>query len=173
VAERVLFSASEIRTRVAELAVEIARDVPEGRIILLGVLKGAIHFASDLARELGPRVEIDFIQPSSYGASTKSTGIVQLKKDHDLSIAGRHVVIVEDIVDTGLTLAYLREFLETRQPASLRAAALLSKPSARQISVEVEYIGFDIPNEFVVGYGLDLDESYRGLPYIAVIDGVA
>lgn len=172
-AERILFTAGEIRDRIAALAREIERDAPEGRIILLGVLKGAIHFLSDLARELGERAEIDFIQPSSYGASTRSSGVVQIRKDHDISISGRNVIIVEDIVDTGLTLSYLRELLETRHPASLRAAALLSKPAARLRDVEVEYIGFDIPNEFVVGYGLDFDESYRGLPYIAVIDGVA
>lgn len=172
-AERILFSAEDIRRRVSEMAREIERDHPEETIILLGVLKGAVHFLSDLARELGSRVEIDFIQPSSYGNSTRSSGIVQLRKDHDLSIEGRHVIVVEDIVDTGLTLRYLIDLLETRRPASLRTAALLSKGDARKVDVPVEYVGFPIPNEFVVGYGLDFDESYRGLPYIAVIDGLA
>lgn len=171
--QRILISEARIKARVAELADEIKRDIPEGTIILLGVLKGAVHFLSDLAREIGERAKLDFIQPSSYGASSKSSGVVKLVKDHDFSIEGEHVVIVEDIVDTGLTLQYLKELLETRNPASLRTAALLSKPAARKTNVDADYVGFSIPNEFVVGYGLDFDERYRGLPHIAVISGLS
>ncbi len=171
--QRILISEARIKARVAELAQDIQRDIPEGTIILLGVLKGAVHFLSDLSREIGERAKLDFIQPSSYGAASKSSGVVKLVKDHDFSIEGEHVLIVEDIVDTGLTLQYLKELLETRNPASLRTVALLSKPAARKVNVDADYVGFSIPNEFVVGYGLDFDERYRGLPHIAVISGLS
>ena len=164
-----LISAADIRARVQTLAGEIRRDHPDG-VHLVCVLKGAFVFLSDLARALGNGVTLDFIAVSSYGQSSASSGQVQLLKDLDSPIEGRDVVIVEDIVDTGLTLTYLQEILRARSPHSLRTACLLSKPSRRKIDVAVEYIGFHIEDKFVVGYGLDFAERYRNLPYIAVVE---
>lgn len=163
-----LFTEDQIQTRIDDLAEEIEANRAGEPIIVLGVLKGAMHFVSDLARRLKGDVKIDFIQPSSY-SGTKSMGIVHLRKDHDLNITGQHVLIVEDIVDTGLTLTHLLELLGTRKPASIRVATLLMKPDAMTHQAPVDYIGFVIPNLFVVGYGLDHDEQYRGLPYVAVL----
>ena len=161
-------AADEIQRRVRELAAEISHDHPLG-VHLIGVLKGACIFLADLARALECDVTMDFIAVSSYGSSTKSSGQVRLLKDLDTSLEGRHVVIVEDIVDTGLTLTYLQEILKARAPRSLRTACLLSKPSRREVDVTVDYIGFTIEDRFVVGYGLDHHERYRQLPYIAVV----
>jgi hypoxanthine phosphoribosyltransferase len=163
-----LISEADIRSRVQALGREIRRDHPDG-VHLVCVLKGASVFLSDLARAIDGVVSLDFIAVSSYGAGTKSSGQVQLMKDLDSAIEGRDVVIVEDIVDTGLTLNYLQEILRARSPRHLRTACLLSKPSRRQIDVPVEYIGFSIEDKFVVGYGLDYAERYRNLPYIAVL----
>jgi hypoxanthine phosphoribosyltransferase len=163
-----LISADRIQERVRELAHEIRGDHPDG-VHLVCVLKGAFVFLSDLARALDGEATLDFMAVSSYGSSTKSSGQVQLLKDLDSGLEGRDVVIVEDIVDTGLTLAYLQEILRARSPRSLRTVCLLSKPSRRQVDVKVEYIGFNIEDRFVVGYGLDYAEKYRNLPYIAVI----
>ena len=167
-AMNVLISADDIQTRVRSLAQEIARDHPEG-VHLVCVLKGAFIFLSDLARNLPAQTTLDFMAVSSYGASTKSSGQVQVLKDLDSPIEGRDVLIVEDIVDTGLTLTYLQDILRARSPRRLRTACLLSKPSRRKIDVKVEYVGFTIEDKFVDGYGLDYAEQYRNLPHIAVI----
>jgi hypoxanthine phosphoribosyltransferase len=166
----VLLDAETIRTRVRELAAEIERDYPEGEEIhLVCVLKGGFMFLADLVRSMSPRVSLDFIAVSSYGKGTKTSGEVRMLKDLDSGLQGRHIVIVEDIVDTGLTLIYLQEILRARSPKTLRTACLLSKPSRRQVDVAVEYIGFTIEDRFVVGYGLDYAEKYRNLSHIAVL----
>ncbi|MEW6321555.1 MAG: hypoxanthine phosphoribosyltransferase [Acidobacteriota bacterium] len=164
-----LITREQIAARVAELAVDIRRDLPGEHIHFICVLKGAFHFHSDLVRAMDGPVTVDFIAVSSYGKGTTSSGEVRLLKDLDTGLEGRHVVIVEDIVDTGLTLHYLQDILRARGPRSLRTACLLSKPSRRQIEVTVDYIGFTIEDRFVVGYGLDLDELYRNLPFIGVL----
>jgi hypoxanthine phosphoribosyltransferase len=164
----VLIAAADIHERVKQMAQEIHRDHPDG-VHLVCVLKGAFVFLSDLARQLPSTTSLDFMAVSSYGTSTKSSGQVQVLKDLDSSVDGRDVVIVEDIVDTGLTLTYLQDILRARSPRHLRTACLLSKPSRRKIDVKVEYVGFTIEDKFVVGYGLDYAEQYRNLPYIAVI----
>src|SRR6266550_1915138 len=167
----VLLDAETIQARVRELAVEIESDYPDGEDIhLVGVLKGAFVFMADLVRAMTPRVSLDFIALSSYAKSTKSSGEVRLLKDLDFGLQGRHVIVVEDIVDTGLTLTYLQDILRARSPRTLRTACLLSKPSRRKIDVKVEYIGFTIEDCFVVGYGLDYAERYRNLSHIAVLD---
>jgi hypoxanthine phosphoribosyltransferase len=167
----VLLDAETIQARVRELAVEIESDYPDGEDIhLVGVLKGAFVFMADLVRAMTPRVSLDFIAVSSYVKSTKSSGEVRLLKDLDFGLQGRHVIIVEDIVDTGLTLTYLQDILRARSPKTLRTACLLSKPSRRQVEVVVEYIGFTIEDRFVVGYGLDYAERFRNLSHIAVLD---
>jgi len=163
-----LIEATEIQQRVRTLASEIARDHPLG-VHLVCVLKGAFVFLADLARSLECDVSLDFIALSSYGSATQSSGQVQLLKDLDSPIEGRDVVIVEDIVDTGLTLTYLQDILRARAPRNLRTACLLSKPSRRQVEVRVDYIGFTIEDRFVVGYGLDHRDRYRHLPFIAVV----
>jgi len=168
----VLLRGEAIQRRVTELAAEIERDYPDGdEIHLVCVLKGGFVFMSDLIRAMAPRVTVDFIAVSSYAKSTKSSGEVRLLKDLDSGLEGRHVIIVEDIVDTGLTLTYLQDILRARAPKSLRTACLLSKPSRRQVDVTVDYIGFTIEDKFVVGYGLDYAEKYRNLSYIAILDG--
>jgi hypoxanthine phosphoribosyltransferase len=164
----VFIAATDIHERVKQMAHEIQRDHPAG-VHLVCVLKGAFIFLSDLARQLPSTTSLDFMAVSSYGTSTKSSGQVQVLKDLDSSVEGRDVVIVEDIVDTGLTLTYLQDILRARSPRHLRTACLLSKPSRRKIDVTVEYVGFTIEDKFVVGYGLDYAEQYRNLPYIAVI----
>jgi hypoxanthine phosphoribosyltransferase len=161
-------STEDIQARVRELAAEIRRDHPDG-VHFVCVLKGAFVFLSDLARAFDGPLTLDFMALSSYGNSTRSSGQVQVLKDLGSAIEGRDVVIVEDIVDTGLTLTYLQEILRARAPRSLRTACLLSKPSRRKTEVKVEYIGFTIEDKFVVGYGLDYAEKYRHLPYIAVV----
>jgi len=166
-----LLSRDDIAARVKVMACDIRRDAGAGvPVHLVGVLKGAFVFLADLMREIEGPASCDFIAVSSY-AGTQSTGQVQILKDLGHSIDGRHVVIVEDIVDTGLTLAYLQDVLRTRSPASLRTACLLSKPSRRKVGVPVDYIGFTIEDRFVVGYGLDVGEQYRNLPYIGVVQG--
>ncbi len=167
----VLIEADELHARIRSLASEIERDYPpEEEIHLVGVLKGGFVFMADLIRHMSARVTLDFIAVSSYQRSTKSSGEVRLVKDVDAALQGRHVVIVEDIVDTGLTLTYLQDLLRARSPRSLRTACLLSKPSRRVVDVKVEYIGFTIDDKFVVGYGLDFAEKYRNLPHITVLD---
>jgi hypoxanthine phosphoribosyltransferase len=164
----ILLSQDQIQKRVAELAFEIRRDYPEP-VHFIAVLKGAFVFLSDLIRHMPGSASIDFMAVSSYAKGTTSSGEVRLLKDLDTGLDGRNVIIVEDIVDTGLTLHYLQDILRRRNPKSLRTACLLSKPSRRQVDVKVEYIGFTIEDRFVVGYGLDYAEQYRNLPYIAVV----
>ena len=164
----ILLSADQIQKRVAELAGELRRDSPDD-LHLVAVLKGAFIFLSDLVRHMPGHVSLDFMALSSYAKGTTSSGEVRLLKDLDYALEGRHVVIVEDIVDTGLTLHYLQDILRSRNPKTLRTACLLSKPSRRKIDVKVEYIGFTIEDRFVVGYGLDYAEQYRNLPHIAVV----
>jgi hypoxanthine phosphoribosyltransferase len=167
----ILLDAETIQARVRELAGEIERDYPEGEEIhLVCVLKGGFMFMADLVRAMSPRVSLDFIAVSSYAKGTKTSGEVRMLKDLDSGLQGRHIVIVEDIVDTGLTLTYLQEILRARSPKTLRTACLLSKPSRRQVDVVVEYIGFTIDDHFVVGYGLDYAEKYRNLSHIAVLN---
>jgi hypoxanthine phosphoribosyltransferase len=168
----ILIPADRIQSRIREMAGEIERDYPaEEEIHLVGVLKGGFVFMADLLRAMSARVTLDFIAVSSYAQSTRSSGEVRLLKDLDSRLEGRHVIIVEDIVDTGLTLTYLQDILRARAPRSLRTAALLSKPSRRKVAVVVDYIGFTIEDRFVVGYGLDYAEKYRNLGHIAVLDG--
>lgn len=165
-----LIAAHDLQARVRELAREIDEARSRGRpLLLVGVLKGSLHFLSDLCRQLAEDVEIDFIQVSSYGDGRSSSGVVQIRKDLDTNIEGRDVLIVEDIVDTGTTLRHLRELLATRRPESLRVVTLLSKLKARGIRSDIEHVGFEIPDQFVVGYGLDYGERYRNLPYIAIL----
>jgi hypoxanthine phosphoribosyltransferase len=167
-----LFTAEQIHIRIKEMAARINTDYADGNPLhFVAVLKGAFVFLSDLARAMAPRpVTLDFIAVSSYGAATKSSGEVRLLKDLDIPLQGRDVIIVEDIVDTGLTLSYLQEVLRARAPKTLRTACLLSKPSRRQVDVAVEYIGFEIEDRFVVGYGLDHAGQFRHLPFIGVQD---
>jgi hypoxanthine phosphoribosyltransferase len=164
-----LISSEVLQERISEMAHEIRADFEGEDLHLIGVLKGAVLFLSDLIRAMKGRVTIDFIALSSYGSGTTSSGEVRLIKDLDYGLEGRNVIIVEDIVDTGLTLHYLQEILRARNPKSLRTACLLSKPSRRKIEVKVEHIGFTIEDRFVVGYGLDYSEQYRNLPYIGVL----
>jgi hypoxanthine phosphoribosyltransferase len=164
----ILLSEEQIQKRVAEMAVEIRRDFPDD-LHVIAVLKGAFVFLSDLVRHMSGNVSLDFMAVSSYAKGTTTSGEVRMLKDLDTTLDGRNVVIVEDIVDTGLTLTYLQDILRARNPRHLRTACLLSKPSRRQVQVQVEYIGFSIEDRFVVGYGLDYAERYRNLPHIAVL----
>ena len=163
----VLIDHAKISRRIAEMAREIEADLNGEPVILVGILKGSIHFLSDLGRYLRIDAEVDFMQAKSY-EGTASTGNVRILKDLDCDIANRNVIIVEDIVDTGLTISHLLAHLRVRRPRTLRVASLLSKPASRKVEIEPDYLGFSIPNEFVVGYGLDFDERYRNLPYIAI-----
>lgn len=168
----VLLTADQISTRVTEMAREIAGLYePDEDIHLVAILKGAFLFLGDLVRAMDRPVTLDFMAVSSYGKGTRSSGEVRMVKDLDAGLEGRNVIIVEDIVDTGLTLSYLQEILRARSPKSLRTACLLSKPSRRKVDVKVEHVGFTIEDRFVVGYGLDYGERYRNLPYIGVISG--
>jgi len=166
----VLLTEEQIQTRIAELCRRIEADYEGRDLLLVGVLKGAVMVMADLARELKKReVEMDWMAVSSYGASTQSSGVVRIIKDLDTELSGRHVLIVEDIVDSGLTLAWLRENLESRGPASIEICALLRKPEAAKVEIDARYVGFEIPNDFVVGYGLDYAERYRNLRAVAVL----
>ena len=165
----VLIEEDALQERVAALGQELSADYAGRDLLLIGVLKGAVFFMADLMRHLTVPCEVDFMAISSYGDSTDTSGIVRILKDLDINIEGRDVLVVEDIIDSGLTLSYLMRNLESREPASLEICALMTKPSRRQIDVPVRYIGFEIPDRFVVGYGLDLAERYRNLPYVAVL----
>ncbi|HWB23421.1 MAG TPA: hypoxanthine phosphoribosyltransferase [Gaiellaceae bacterium] len=165
----VLIDEERLQARIHELGAEISADYAGRELLLVGVLKGAVFFMADLMRSITVPCEIDFMAISSYGASTDSSGVVRILKDLDINIENRHVVIVEDIVDSGLTLSYLVRNLESRGPASLAVCALLTKPGRREIEVELGYVGFEIPNKFVIGYGLDFAERYRNLPYVGVL----
>jgi len=165
----VLIDQDTLAGRVAELGAEVSADYEGRDLLLIGVLKGAVFFMADLMRHLTVPCEVDFMAISSYGDATDSSGIVRILKDLDINIEGRDVLVVEDIIDSGLTLSYLIRNLESREPSSLEVCALLTKPSRREIDVPVRYVGFEIPNKFVVGYGLDFAERYRNLPYVAVL----
>ncbi len=166
---RTLISGSQIQKKIREMALKIRRDFPEEPLHLVGVLKGAVFFLSDLARQIPGEVSFDFIAVSSYGKETQSSGQVKLTRDLDANIEGKTVIVVEDILDTGLTLEYLLRVFEQRKPKQLRVAVLLDKHERRIASVRADYVGFTIPNEFVVGYGLDYSERYRNLPHVGVL----
>jgi hypoxanthine phosphoribosyltransferase len=165
----ILIGEQELQARIAELGVEISKDYAGRDLLLIGVLKGAVFFLADLMRELTVPCEIDFMAISSYGAGTDSSGVVRILKDLDINISGRDVLVVEDIIDSGLTLSYLMRSLRARKPSTVEICALLTKPERREVEVPVRYTGFEIPNKFVIGYGLDFDERYRNLPYVAVL----
>ena len=167
--EKVLISAEQIDQRLTELAAEIDRDYPDGDLLLVGVLKGAAPAMVDLSRKIHRPIEMDWMAVSSYGAGTKTSGVVRILKDLDADVHGRNVLIVEDIIDSGLTLAWLKENLINRGVNSVRIITILRKPDAAQVDVDVDYVGFDIPNEFVIGYGLDYAEQYRHLPFIGTL----
>jgi hypoxanthine phosphoribosyltransferase len=166
----ILVPADDLTRRVRELAAEVSRDYAGKDLVLIGVLKGAVFFLADLMRALEVPCEVDFMAVASYGSATKSSGVVRILKDLDAVIEGRDVLIVEDIVDSGLTLQYLLRNLAGRNPASLEVCALLIKPARRKVDLETRYVGFEIPNRFVVGYGLDHAERYRNLPYVAALE---
>ena len=165
----VLVETGELQRRVAELGAEINRDYEGRDLIMVGVLKGAVLFIADLMRELTVPCEIDFMAVSSYGSSTDSSGVVRILKDLDSPIEGRDVLIVEDIIDSGLTLHYLIKNLKARSPRSLEVCALLTKPERRRVDTPIKYVGFEIPNRFAIGYGLDHGQRYRNLPYVAAL----
>ena len=167
--ESVIITADQIRGKIAELAARIDADYADREVLLVGVLKGAAMFMSDLARALQRPSTMEFMAVSSYGSSHRTSGVVRILKDLDRDISGEHVLVVEDIIDSGLTLSWLLKNLQSRGPASMEIVSLLRKSDAAKVEVEVKYVGFDIPNAFVVGYGLDYAEQYRGLPYIGVL----
>ena len=164
-----LFTASELAVRVQELGEQIGSDYHGRELLVIGVLKGANMFLGDLIRHIDLPIEVDFIAASSYGNATESSGVVRIMKDLDYPIEGRHVLLIEDLIDTGLTLHYLAENLKSRGPASFRICTLLDKPERRKVDIRVDYKGFDIPDEFIVGYGIDYSQKYRNLPYIATL----
>jgi hypoxanthine phosphoribosyltransferase len=167
--EEVLVDEDTLQSRIAELGAEISDDYRGRDLFLVGVLKGAIFFMADLMRKIEIPCEVDFMAISSYGAGIDSSGVVRILKDLDVSVEGRNVLVVEDIIDSGLTLSYLLRNLEAREPASLEICALLTKPARREIDIRCRYIGFEIPNRFVIGYGLDFAERYRNLPFVGVL----
>jgi hypoxanthine phosphoribosyltransferase len=169
----IIVQADELQHRVREMAAEISRDYAGKDLLLIGVLKGAVFFLADLMRQLDMHCEVDFMAVASYGSSTESSGVVRILKDLDAPLEGRHVLIVEDIVDSGLTLQYLMRTLEARGPASLEVCALLTKPERRRVEAPARYVGFEIPDKFAIGYGLDYAERYRNLPYVAALTPVA
>lgn len=166
---RIMLTEEEVQKKVEELAQAINQDYPDGEVVVVGILKGCFVFVADLVRKLKADVRVHFMQVSSYGDGTESTGEIIIKKDLDIDIAGKHVILAEDIIDSGNTLSKLVPLLKSRNPASVKVCALLSKPSRRQVEFEADYTGFEIPDEFIVGYGLDCAEAYRQLPYIAVV----
>ncbi len=170
---KVLYSAEQIASRVAELGAQISKDYAGQQVLLVGVLKGAAVFLSDLSRHITVDATFDFISVSSYGKGKQSSGEVKLVKDVDSSLQGQNVIIVEDILDTGLTLSYLKKMFHAHQPKSLKIAAMLDKASRRIEPIQADYVGFVIPDEFVVGYGMDYAERYRNLPYIGVVEGAS
>lgn len=170
ITKEVMITQENIIKRIKELGKEITSDYKNENVLLIGVLNGAIMFMSDLMKEIKLPLEIDFMAVSSYGSSTKSSGVVKIMKDLDKSIEDKNVIIVEDIIDSGLTLAYLIENLKSRGPKSIEICTLLNKPTGRKTNVFTKYVGFEIKDEFVVGYGLDYDEKYRNIPYIFVLD---
>jgi hypoxanthine phosphoribosyltransferase len=169
----ILIQADELQSRIADLGAEISRDYEGREILIVCVLKGAVLFVADLMRQLTVPVEVDFMAVSSYGSATRSSGVVRILKDLDGSIEGKHVLIVEDIIDSGLTLQYLMRNLNSRGPASIEVCSLLTKPSRREVEVPIRYTGFELPDRYAVGYGLDLAQRYRNLPYVAALTDAA
>ena len=167
--ERVIVTEEQLQTRIKELAIEVGKDYEGKDLLLVGVLKGAVMAVADFSRALQRHVEMDWMAVSSYGSGTKSSGVVRILKDLDRDITGRNVLIIEDIVDSGLTLSWLKSNLESRGVGSVEILSILRKPEAAKIEVNVKYVGFDIPKDFVIGYGLDFDEKYRNLPFIGVL----
>ena len=166
---KVLLTQEELREKVKELGRQITQDYQGKNLMIVTVLKGAVVFLADLMREIDVPAEIDFMVVSSYGAGTKSSGVVKIVKDLDVPLKDKDLLIVEDILDSGMTLSYLKELLERREPRSIRIATLLDKPARRKVDLKADYIGYSVPDEFVVGYGLDYDEKYRNLPYIGIL----
>ncbi len=166
---KVLLTQEELRGKVKELGRQITQDYQGKNLMIVTVLKGAVVFLADLMREIDVPAEIDFMVVSSYGAGTKSSGVVKIVKDLDVPLKDKDLLIVEDILDSGMTLSYLKELLEGREPRSIRIATLLDKPARRKVDLKADYIGYSVPDEFVVGYGLDYDEKYRNLPYIGIL----
>ncbi len=169
VPDEVILTREQIQDRVAEMAAEVSVDYAGRDPLIIGILKGAVFFTADLVRELSIPCEFDFMAVSSYGSATHSSGVVRITKDLDTAIEGRHVLVVEDVIDSGRTLRYLMRNLASREPASLDVCALLAKPAADRLDLRTRYVGFRLPDVFVVGYGLDVDERHRGLPYIATL----
>nr|WP_281176846.1 hypoxanthine phosphoribosyltransferase [Fervidicola ferrireducens] len=168
--KEILITEEEIKNKLKELGEKITKDYRDKKdVLLVGVLKGAVLFIADLIRHIDLPVQVDFMAVSSYGASTESSGVVRILKDLDENIEGRNILIVEDIIDSGLTLSYLYNMLKSRKPASIKICALLDKPSRRKVKIKVDYLGFEIPDYFVVGYGLDYNEKYRNLPFIGIL----
>lgn len=167
--QEIIVTEDAIRARVAELGKQITADYADKELVVVGILKGAAMFAADLVRAIGLPVEVDFMAISSYGTSTTSTGVHRILKDLDDPVEGKHVLLVEDVVDTGLTLRYLKEYLQQRKPASLKVCSFLDKPSRRTVDIEADYVGFTVPDVFVVGYGLDYAQKYRNLPYVGAL----
>ena len=167
--EEVLISKEQLAAKVAELGAQISKDYEGEELFLIGILKGSVPFMADLMREITLDVEMDFISVSSYGSGTTTSGVVRILKDLDSDIAGKNVLIVEDIIDSGLTLAYLKEYLAKRNPKSIKIVTMLSKPARRKADLEADYTGFVVDDKFIVGYGLDIDQKYRNLPYISWI----
>ena len=166
---RILISEEELKNKVAEMGRRISQDYQGKRLMVVGVLKGSVVFMADLIRHITVPVEMDFMAVSSYGAGVKTSGVVKILKDLDRLIEGYHVLVVEDILDSGMTLGYLADLLRDRGPASVRIATLLDKPERRQVDIKPDYVGFNVPDEFVVGYGLDYADRYRNLPYVGVL----
>ena len=166
---RVLLSEEEIHAKVKEMGKKITEDYKNSNLMLVTVLKGAVVFLADIMREIDVPAEIDFMVVSSYGSGVKSSGVVKIVKDLDVPLEGKDILIVEDILDSGLTLSYIKELLASRGPRSIKIATLLDKPSRRKVDFQADYVGFSVPDEFVIGYGLDYDEKYRNLPYIGIL----
>ena len=167
--DQIIITEAEVNARIHEMAMQISNDYQGKHLLVVGVLKGAVLFLSELVRKITIPMEFDFIAVSSYGTSTRSSGVVRMLKDLDEDISGMDILIVEDIIDTGLTLKYLMENISSRHPASLRLCSLLSKPERRKVEITADYVGFEVPDKFVVGFGLDYNEKYRNLPYIGVL----
>ena len=166
---RVLYSEEELKAKCAEMGAQITRDYEGKNLLLVTVLKGAVVYMTDLMRNIDLHCAIDFMVVSSYGSGTKTSGVVKIVKDLDQDLTGKDILIVEDILDSGMTLSYLKTLLQSRNPASIRIATLMDKPARRQVDLKADYIGFEVPDEFVVGYGLDYDNDYRNLPYVGVL----
>lgn len=167
---KILVTEEELDKKTTEIANRISKDYADKDLFMIGILKGGVIFAADLIKKISVPMEIDFMAVSSYGKESETSGVVTLKKDVDSMLSGKDVLIVEDIVDSGYTMAYLKRFLKDRQAASVKICTLLNKPSRRRVDIDIDYYGFEIPDEFAVGYGMDYDEKYRNLPYIGVLD---